>query len=230
MKERVIPALDTQSDKELNFLIKELSGEAEIVKIGMESFYTYGSDIITRLKGEGFRVFLDLKMHDIPSTVGRASKTLGKLGVDILNVHCAGGLDMMRAGLEGFSEGNNKGIMIGVTQLTSTSQSVMNKELLISGTVQAAVLSMANTAKSAGLHGVVCSAHEISIIKENLGNDFKTITPGIRPKGISADDQKRIMTPAQAIGLGSDYLVIGRAITQAASPKLAFQNIIKDIE
>ncbi|MFT6633707.1 MAG: orotidine-5'-phosphate decarboxylase [Bacteriovoracaceae bacterium] len=229
-RNKIIPAFDVQTRSDLDNLIFELKGEATIVKIGMELYYTYGNEILHRLKNEGFKIFLDLKMHDIPSTVHNAAKTLAKNGVDILNVHAAGGVEMMKAALEGFQTENDKGILIGVTQLTSTSTEIMNNELLIPGSINDIVLKYAELTKKAGLHGIVCSAHEVKTVKENLGAGFKCITPGIRPKGVDKNDQKRVMTPAEAISIGSDYLVIGRAITKAPSPKEAFKNILKEIE
>lgn len=229
-RNKIIPALDVQSRSDLDSLIFELKGEATIVKIGMELYYTYGNEILHRLKNEGFNIFLDLKMHDIPNTVHNAAKTLAKNGVDILNVHASGGVEMMKAALEGFQTENDKGILIGVTQLTSTSSEIMNNELLIPGTINDVVLKYAELTKKAGLHGIVCSAHEVKTVKENLGTDFQCITPGIRPIGVDNNDQKRVMTPAEAINIGSDYLVIGRAITKATSPKEAFKNILKEIE
>lgn len=229
IKNQIIPALDVQDKERFDFLIKELRNDAKIVKIGMELYYTYGNDIVKQVKDYGLKVFLDLKLHDIPNTVHRGCKTLAKNGVDILNVHAGGGIEMMRAGLEGFLEHNSNGILIGVTQLTSTDQQTLNQQLLIPGVLPEAVLSYARNTKEAGLAGVVCSALEVTMIKKHLGDDFKCITPGIRPKGSTSHDQKRVMTPKEAITVGSDYLVIGRAITNADSPKTAFQNIIKDI-
>jgi orotidine-5'-phosphate decarboxylase len=230
MRDKIIPALDVQSREDLDRLIFELKGEATIVKIGMELYYTYGNEILHRLKNEGFKIFLDLKMHDIPNTVHNAAKTLAKNGVDILNVHASGGAEMMRAALEGFKTENEKGILIGVTQLTSTSTEVMNNELLIPGTINDVVLKYAELTKKSGLHGIVCSAHEVQKVKEHLGSDFQCITPGIRPKGVDNNDQKRVMTPLEAINIGSDYLVIGRAITKADSPRSAFKSILEEIE
>lgn len=230
IKEKIIPALDVQTISEFDFLVKELRGEAITVKVGMELYYTFGNRIIEKLKDNNFKIFLDLKMHDIPNTVHKAAKTLARNGVDILNVHAAGGTDMMRAALEGFKSENEKGILIGVTQLTSTSKTMMNTELEIPGEVDDIVLNYAKLVHSSGLDGIVCSAHEVKKIKLNINQDFKCITPGIRPKGLSSHDQKRVMTPLEAINQGSDFLVIGRAITQVKSPKLAFQNIIKEIK
>jgi orotidine-5'-phosphate decarboxylase len=229
MRKKIIPALDVQSLEELTFLLDELQGKALTVKIGMELYYTFGNNLFLNIKRKGFKIFLDLKLHDIPNTVYESTKTLAKNGSDILNVHAAGGVEMMKAALEGFKEENEHGILIGVTQLTSTSQSMMNNELLIPGKVSDAVLFYAENVKKAGLHGIVCSGHEVKLIKENFGQDFKCITPGIRPKGSVSNDQKRIMTPKEAIECGSDYLVIGRAITRQDSPGEAFDSILEEI-
>lgn len=230
IRDKIIPALDVQTKSDLDYLIQELKGEATIVKVGMELYYSYGNEVLKRLKDEGFKIFLDLKLHDIPNTVHNAAKTLAKNGVDILNVHSAGGIDMMKAALDGFKAENSQGILIGVTQLTSTSQEVMNKQLLIPGLINDTVLKYAEITKSAGLDGIVCSAMEVQQVKLNLGSQFKCITPGIRPKGVSNNDQKRVLTPSQAIKNGSDFLVIGRAITKSEFPKKAFKDILKEIE
>ena len=169
-------------------------------------------------------------MHDIPNTVGKAAKTLAKSGVEILNVHAAGGVEMMKCALDNFKTENPSGKLIGVTQLTSTSQSVMNTQLGIPGNIDDVVIRYAESVRTAGLDGVVCSALEVKRIKSLFGSDFLCITPGIRPKGCASDDQKRIMTPTQALQAGSDYLVIGRAITNEKSPKIAFQKILKDTQ
>lgn len=230
MRNKIIPAIDTQDKITLEFLLRELQGEAQILKIGMELYYTFGNDIIKTIKDLGFKVFLDLKLHDIPNTVEKAAKSIAKNGVDILNVHAAGGKEMMQAALNGFKTENSQGILIGVTQLTSTSQEMMNNELLIPGSISKVVHSYGCLVKEAGLAGVVCSAHEVQILKKDFGKEFQCITPGIRPAGSNSHDQKRIMTPLEAVNIGSDYLVIGRAITQAESPKIAFQKILKEIE
>ena len=229
IQDKIIVALDTQDRSELDKLLTELSGTATYVKVGMELFYTFGNDIIKELKDKDFKIFLDLKMHDIPSTVYKACSSLSKLGVDMTNIHVAGGRTMMRAAHDGIKEYNEKGILIAVTQLTSTDQKTMNDQILIPGSVEDAVLKYASLTKDAGLSGVVCSPLEVELLKHNLGSDFKTVTPGIRPAGVSSNDQKRVMTPQEAIKAGTDYMVIGRAITQADSPKIAFENILKEI-
>lgn len=229
MKDKIIIPFDVQTRDEFDYLLKELSGTATFAKVGMELFYRFGPNIIEDLKQHNFKIFLDLKLHDIPNTVHHACKVLGEMEVDILNVHSSGGREMMQAAREGFKLSHKKGLIIGVTQLTSTTQKVMNSEFNISGSVEDSVLSLANMTKESGLDGVVCSAQEVQTIKAALGKDFKCITPGIRPLNYQKDDQKRIMTPTEAIQAGSDYLVIGRPITKADSPKEAYLKILKDI-
>ena len=187
------------------------------------------------LKERGYKVFLDLKMHDIPNTVKGGSNSITKLGVDVFNVHAAGGLKMMEAAREGVEaalSGDNslkRPLIIAVTQLTSTSQSVLNDEIGIGGSVEDAVIRYAKLAKQAGLGGVVASPQEVLTIKAACGLEFKTITPGIRPAGADVNDQSRIMTPREALEQGTDYMVIGRPITAAADPRAALQSIIKEL-
>ena len=229
IKDKIIVAIDTQSEERLNFLINELKDQASFVKIGMELFYTYGPDIIKKLKDLGFKIFLDLKLHDIPQTVHNSCKTLSKLNIDILNIHAAGGMNMMRQALSGYREFNENGKLIAVTQLTSTDQETLNTQIGIPGELNEAVIHYAKLTQQAGLNGVVCSAKEIQIVKENCGLDFLCVTPGIRPKGSVAHDQKRILTPFEAVQLGVDHMVIGRAITQAVSPRESFITILEEI-
>jgi orotidine-5'-phosphate decarboxylase len=236
IKDKVIVALDVQSKKDLDTLVNDLQGSATHVKVGMELFYTFGPSILSELKAKGFKVFLDLKIHDIPNTAKKSAKTITKLGADIINVHAAGGIEMMKAALAGVHEAIQedsrltKPLLIAVTQLTSTNQETLNTELLINGSIENAVIQYAKNAKAAGLDGIVSSPLEVKIIKETVGSDFLCITPGIRPKGIASDDQKRVTTPKEALRLGSDYIVIGRAITKSESPKFAFAEIIKGME
>lgn len=229
IKDKIIVAIDTQSEERLNFLINELKDQASFVKIGMELFYTYGPDIIKKFKDLGFKIFLDLKLHDIPQTVHNSCKTLSKLNIDILNIHAAGGMNMMRQALSGYREFNENGKLIAVTQLTSTDQETLNTQIGIPGELNEAVIHYAKLTQQAGLNGVVCSAKEIQIVKENCGLDFLCVTPGIRPKGSVAHDQKRILTPFEAVQLGVDHMVIGRAITQAVSPRESFITILEEI-
>ena len=192
------------------------------VKIGMELFYSEGPQIIKKLKERGHKVFLDLKLHDIPNTVKKSMQVLGEYGVDMVNVHAGGGIAMMKAAKEGLMLGAaryaDKPKLIAVTQLTSTDVAVLHDELLIDRPMKDVVRQYALNAKTAGLDGGVCSAFETSAIHEACGEDFITVTPGIRFEGSAADDQKRIMTPEKARLAGSDYIVVGRPITAAEKP------------
>lgn len=192
------------------------------VKIGMELFYSEGPEIIKILKERGHKVFLDLKLHDIPNTVKRAMQVLGAYGVDMVNVHAGGGIEMMRAAKEGLMIGAarfaDKPKLIAVTQLTSTDAATLRDELLIDKPMDEVVKQYALNAKEAGLDGVVCSAFEAAAIHETCGEDFLTVTPGIRFEDSAADDQKRVMTPAKAKEAGADYIVVGRPVTAAARP------------
>jgi len=227
MQERLIVALDVSSKEEALDAVKDLGPKLCFVKVGMELFYSTGPDFIARLKDQGLKVFLDLKVHDIPNTAQRAIHVLSKLGCDMLNVHCSGGITMMRQAQQAL-EGNT--ILIGVTQLTSTDQQVLNEQLGIPGSVEDSVLRYAKLAKEAGLSGVVCSPQEVRRLKQSLGSDFITVTPGVRPAGDSVQDQKRVMTPGEAIAAGSDYLVVGRPIMAQADRREAFERIIKEME
>lgn len=192
------------------------------VKVGMEIFYAEGPSVITKLKERGHKVFLDLKLHDIPNTVKKTMQVLGEYGVDMVNVHAAGGRAMMEAAREGLMLGAAryavKPKLIAVTQLTSTDEDTMHSELLIDRPLDVVVKHYALNAKEAGLDGVVCSAFEVAAIHEACGNDFITVTPGIRFADNAADDQRRVMTPAQAREAGSDYIVVGRPVTAAEKP------------
>lgn len=236
MKEKIIVALDIQNIEDFERLTTKLEGEAQYVKVGMELFYTFGPSIIKTLKERGFKVFLDLKIHDIPNTAMKASKTITKLGADMINVHVAGGVEMMkaaRAGMEEALEENpdlKRPLIIGVTQLTSSDQRMLENELCITNPLNEVVVHYAKMAKEAGLDGVVSSALEVKIIKEQIGKDFICVTPGIRPSGSSGDDQKRVTTPKDAFQIGSDYIVMGRAITKQENPQKAFQEIVKSLK
>ncbi len=224
---QTIVALDFSSREETLTFISKFH-QPIYVKIGMELTYACGLDIIKDIKKMGHKIFLDLKLHDIPNTVKGGMKNLAALGVDIINLHCAGGINMMKAAMEGLREGaidGNIPLCIGVTQLTSTTKEIMNEELLIEGEVLDCVLHYALNAKKAGLDGVVCSVHEVQKIHEICGEDFITVTPGIRLRDDSADDQKRIATPIYAKEMGSDYIVVGRSITRSADPKKTYDEI-----
>ena len=232
---RVMVALDYPDAAAAEALVRSLEGIPCYLKVGMQLFYAAGPAFVASLKERGYKVFLDLKMHDIPNTVKGGSNSITKLGVDVFNVHAAGGLKMMEAAREGVEaalSGDSslkRPLIIAVTQLTSTSQSVLNDEIGIGGTVEDAVIRYAKLAKQAGLGGVVASPQEVQMIKAACGLEFKTITPGIRPAGADVNDQSRIMTPREALEQGTDYMVIGRPITAAADPRAALQSIIKEL-
>ncbi|WP_282943377.1 orotidine-5'-phosphate decarboxylase [Paenibacillus sp. RC67] len=226
-------ALDYPGAAEARQLIEALKGIPCYMKVGMQLFYSAGPQFVSSLKEQGYKVFLDVKMHDIPNTVKGGSESVTILGVDMFNVHAAGGKQMMEAALEGVDKalngGTDKPIVIGVTQLTSTSQAVMNEEIGIGGSVEEAVLRYARLAQSAGLHGVVASPLEVTKIKGACGAEFVTVTPGIRPAGADIGDQTRVMTPAEAFAQGTDYVVIGRPITAAKDPRSALEAIIQSV-
>ncbi len=225
----VIIALDFENkEKVIEFLQK--FNEQLYVKVGMELFYGCGLEIIKEVKKLGHKIFLDLKLHDIPNTVASAMKNLAKLDVDIINLHAAGGVKMMKDALDALKEvkGDKRPMLIAVTQLTSTSEDVMNNELLINGNITEVVKQYALNAKKAGLDGVVCSPLETKIIKEACGSNFLTVTPGIRMESKTKDDQVRITTPAMAKEIGCDYIVVGRPITKAEDPISAYHQIKKN--
>ncbi len=199
------------------------------VKIGMELFYSCGPKIVEDIKARGHRIFLDLKLHDIPNTVRKTMKVLSGLGVDMCNVHAAGTIEMMKAALEGLTrEDGSRPLLIAVTQLTSTSEEVMQKELLIPGDIAGTIVHYASNACKAGLDGVVCSPLEAGMVKKACGEKFVAVTPGIRFADSAADDQVRITTPARAREIGSDYIVVGRPITAAADPVEAYLKCLND--
>ena len=227
MGKDVIIACDF-ADKEtaLNFLDK-FEGRKPFVKIGMELYYAEGPAICRELKARGHKIFLDLKLHDIPNTVKKAMHVLAQLEVDMVNLHAAGTKAMMEAALEGLSiPGKQRPLLIAVTQLTSTSEARMQEDLLISRSLDETVLHYAKNARDAGLDGVVCSPLEAGKIHAACGAGFLTVTPGVRFAGGSADDQVRITTPAKAKEIGSDYIVVGRPITQAEDPLAAWRKCV----
>ena len=211
------------------FLEQFDSSEQLYLKLGMELFYMAGPQIIDELKSRGHSVFLDLKLHDIPHTVESAMRVLARLGVDMVNVHAAGGVEMMQAAKHGLEVGTPAGgtvpKLIAVTQLTSTSEAIMQRDQNIMTSLEQSVLNYAQKTLEAGLDGVVCSAHEVEKIKAVTHKDFICLTPGIRPLGAAVGDQKRVMTPSQARKIGSNYIVVGRPITQAADPVAAYKVI-----
>ena len=226
----VIIALDFKDmDTTLKFL--DQFDEKLYVKVGMELFYGAGLEIIKEIKKRGHYIFLDLKLHDIPNTVKKAMKNLALLGVDMVNLHAAGGSKMMIAAKEGLvegSEGRKTPLLIAVTQLTSTNQEMMNNEQHIPGLVFDSVVGYARLACECGLDGVVCSPLEAKAVKEACGKEFLAVTPGIRLASSKKDDQERITTPKMAKEIGSDYIVVGRPITQSENPVLAYQEIRKE--
>jgi orotidine-5'-phosphate decarboxylase len=234
IRERMIVALDFSTREEVKRCLEQLEGRVRYVKVGMELFYAEGPAIIHFLKQQGLKVFLDLKVHDIPNTAKGAMKSLARLGVDLVNVHAAGGVAMMEAAREGLEQGTAAGetrpLLIGVTMLTSTSRETMNQQLAIPGEVEDVVVHYAMMTKQAGLDGVVASPLEVPLVKQAAGSSFVAVTPGIRPAGADKGDQTRITTPEQAFRLGSDYIVIGRAITAAANPAAAWQEIVRTVE
>lgn len=230
-KQKPIIALDFPNKKAVVNFLKPFANESLNLKVGMELFYATGMELVDLLKEDGHSVFLDLKLHDIPNTVKSAMRVLAQSGVDMVNVHASGGKKMMeeaRAGLEAGALSGQLPLLIAVTQLTSTSQSQMNQEQGISGSIQESVKNYATLTQTAGLDGVVCSPLEVQLIKESTSSDFLTITPGIRLTEKSTDDQTRIMTPRDAAQNGSDYIVVGRPITQATDSVEAYKYILDE--
>jgi orotidine-5'-phosphate decarboxylase len=230
MENPVIIALDFENAGKAKEFLTCFKGHSPYVKVGMELFYAEGISFIDWLKKKDFRVFLDLKLHDIPTTVQKAMKGLGRFNIDMVNVHAGGGMAMMRAAKEGLLEsGAHHTKLIAVTQLTSTTEKVLKEELLINnGKLEESVSHYSKLAKESGLDGVVCSVQEATAIKNVCGQDFLTVTPGIRPLGSKRHDQKRIATPAEAAVKGSDYMVIGRSITQSETPLAIYEEIVKE--
>ena len=229
MGKNVIIACDFSSREDTLDFLDKLGEERPFVKIGMELFYAAGPDMVRELKTRGHQVFLDLKLHDIPHTVQKAMAVLTNLGADVVNLHAAGTVDMMKAALEGATRADgSRPLVIAVTQLTSTSEERMRKELLISASMPDTVTAYAKNARSAGLDGVVCSPLEAGLIHAACGDDFLTITPGVRFADGDLADQVRVATPARAKELGSDYIVVGRPITQAADPLAAWQRCMRE--
>lgn len=225
----VIVALDLENGKRALEFLDRFEGRKPFVKIGMELFYSEGPSIVKEIKARGHKIFLDLKLHDIPNTVTKAMTVLSALDIDMVNVHAAGGRAMMEKALEGLARtGADRPLLIAVTQLTSTDQKMLESELLIKEPVGEVVMKYAKNAAAAGLDGVVCSALEAAEVHKNCGSAFLTVTPGIRFEGEDAGDQKRIMTPAGAKKAGADYIVVGRSITKAADPAAAYERCMAE--
>lgn len=225
----IVVALDYADATSALQLVERLDPALCRLKVGKELFTAAGPQLVEKLIAKNFGVFLDLKFHDIPTTVQKACEAASRLGVWMLNVHASGGTAMMQAAHEGVAKSGRQPLLIAVTVLTSMNQSAL-KEIGVEDELQNQVLRLASLTKQAGLDGVVCSAQEAQLLKKQLGEDFCLVTPGIRPKTASLDDQSRVLTPAQAIGWGADYLVIGRPITQAADPLQALQAIHQELQ
>lgn len=229
MGKDVIIACDFSSDKEVFDFLDLFTEEKPYVKIGMELFYSAGPDIVREIKKRGHKIFLDLKLHDIPNTVKKSMRVLSKLDVDMCNLHASGTIAMMEAALEGLTrEDGTRPLLIAVTQLTSTSEERMKKDLLIDAPLDETVLHYAHNAKLAGLDGVVCSPLEAGKVHERCGKEFFTVTPGVRFADGEIGDQVRVTTPAKAKEIGSDYIVVGRPITAAEDPVKAYRRCVAE--
>lgn len=227
----VIIAADFKNERELHEFLALLPGEKPYLKVGMELFYAAGPDLVRQLKQRGYKVFVDLKLHDIPNTVRRAMAVLADLEADMVNVHAGGGIQMMEAARAGLTRPDGtRPLLIAVTQLTSTSQETLENELLISRPVDQVVAAYAANAAAAGLDGVVCSPREVEIVKETCGEDFLAVTPGVRFAGGDLGDQVRVATPSSARAAGADFIVVGRPITQAEDPLAAYLQCRKEFE
>jgi len=229
MGKDVIIACDFASAEQTFAFLDKFTGKKPFVKIGMELFYAEGPSIVRELKARGHKIFLDLKLHDIPNTVKKSMAVLSRLDVDMCNLHAAGTIRMMQGALEGLTrEDGTRPLLIAVTQLTSTDQESMENDLLIHEPIDKVVMHYASNAKTAGLDGVVCSPLEAGKVHETCGKDFITVTPGVRFADGDIGDQKRVMTPAEAKRIGSDYIVVGRPITAAEDPVAAYERCVNE--
>ncbi len=224
----VIIACDFSSKEETLKFLDQFKEEKPFVKIGMELFYAEGGEIVKEIKKRGHKIFLDLKLCDIPNTVYKAMKNIAALGVDMTNVHAFGSIEMMKAAKKAINEVNPETKLIAVTVLTSSDQNVLDNELMIDGNINDVILKYASNTKEAGLDGVVCSPLESKIIKEKCGEEFLTVTPGIRFADDAKGDQKRVTTPAMAKEIGSSYIVVGRSITGAKDPVEAYRRCVRE--
>ena len=225
----VIVACDFSSAEDTFRFLDKFTGRKPFVKIGMELYYAEGPSIVREIKKRGHKIFLDLKLHDIPNTVKKAMSVLSNLDVDICNLHAAGTTAMMQAAIEGLTRADGtRPLLIAVTQLTSTDQEAMERDLLINKPIDEVVMHYALTAKNAGLDGVVCSPLEAGKVHDTCGKSFLTVTPGIRFADGDKGDQKRVMTPADAKEIGSDYIVVGRPITAAEDPVAAYERCVRE--
>ena len=229
MGKDVIVALDFASGKQVFDFLDKFQGKKPFVKIGMELYYAEGPSIVKEIKARGHKIFLDLKLHDIPNTVMKAMKVLSNLDVDMTNLHASGTKRMMEGALKGLTrEDGTRPILIAVTQLTSTDQESMENDLLIKEPIDKVVMHYATCAKEAGLDGVVCSPLESQKVHDTCGKDFITVTPGVRFADGDIGDQKRVMTPSEAKKIGSDYIVVGRPITAAEDPVAAYERCVRE--
>ena len=229
MKRDVIVACDFPSAEETFAFLDRFQEEKPFVKIGMELFYGAGPEIVREIKARGHKIFLDLKLHDIPNTVKKSMAVLSRLDVDICNLHASGTVRMMQAALEGLTRPDGtRPLLIAVTQLTSTDSQAMQEDLLIKEPIDKVVMHYALNAKKAGLDGVVCSPLEAAKVHDVCGKDFLTVTPGVRFADGDIGDQKRVMTPAQAKEAGSDYIVVGRPVTAAQDPVKAYERCLEE--
>ena len=229
MGKDVIIACDFASKEACLSFLDKFTGRKPFVKIGMELFYAAGPDIVREIKARGHKIFLDLKLHDIPNTVKKSMAVLSNLDVDMTNLHAGGTISMMEAGLEGLTRADGtRPLLIAVTQLTSTDQERMENDLLIKEPIDKVVMHYAHNAMVAGLDGVVCSPLEAGKVHETCGEKFLTVTPGVRFADGDVGDQKRVMTPAEAKKIGSDYIVVGRPITAAEDPVAAYERCVAE--
>ena len=233
-RDRIALALDVDNDHDALAIVAELKDSVGVFKVGHQLFTAYGPDIVRRIIGMGGRVFLDLKYHDIPNTVAKASAEAVKLGVSIFNVHSLGGIDMMKAAAESAKETAEKynlpaPMVLAVTILTSMDEKSMRKELKITRSLQREVAHLARLAQRAGMHGVVASPQEIKMLRRAVRGAFVILTPGVRPAWADKDDQKRVMTPREAVKAGADYIVVGRPVLKAMDRKAAVEKILEEI-
>ena len=225
----VIIACDFDSAEKTFAFLDKFTGKKPFVKIGMELYYAEGPEIVREIKRRGHKIFLDLKLHDIPNTVKKAMAVLSRLDVDMTNLHAAGTKRMMKDAIEGLTRPDGtRPLLIAVTQLTSTDQEAMENDLLIHEPIDQVVMHYASCAKEAGLDGVVCSPLEAGKVHDRCGKDFVTVTPGVRFADGDVGDQKRVMTPAEANRIGSDYIVVGRPITAADDPVAAYERCVRE--
>ncbi len=229
MGKDVIVACDFASAEDTFKFLDKFEGKKPFVKIGMELYYAEGPEIVREIKRRGHKIFLDLKLHDIPNTVKKAMAVLSRLDVDMTNLHAGGAIPMMQGALEGLTRPDGtRPLLIAVTQLTSTDQETMTRDLLIDAPIADVVMHYASNAKAAGLDGVVCSPLEAGKVHERCGEGFVTVTPGVRFADGDRGDQKRVMTPEEAKRIGSDYIVVGRPITAAADPVAAYERCCRE--